>query len=137
MLDWLTRFRAHRPPATKSLTSPCFAFDRLASPAWCPRDYAAFAREGFMQNPVLYRAVRMVAETAASVPLLRHVSGLNQMVAPTTPSSTSSPVPIPPPPPPTSSKPGTASCSSPATPIWRRSLSAAPSVSCTRSAPTA
>jgi HK97 family phage portal protein len=70
MLNWLTRFLPHRPPATKSLTAPCFAFDRLASPAWAPRDYAAFAREGFMQNPVLYRAVRMVSEAAASVPLL-------------------------------------------------------------------
>ena len=70
MMKWLARLTRHRPPATKSLTAPCFAFDRLASPAWCPRDYAAFAREGFMQNPVLYRAVRMVAEAAASVPLL-------------------------------------------------------------------
>jgi HK97 family phage portal protein len=66
MINWLSRLLASRPPATKSLTGPCFAFDRLASPAWAP----PFAREGFMQNPVLYRAVRMVAEAAASVPLL-------------------------------------------------------------------
>ena len=33
-------------------------------------DYAAFAREGFMGNAIVYRCVRMVAETAASVPLL-------------------------------------------------------------------
>jgi HK97 family phage portal protein len=70
MINWLTRLLPHRPPASKSLTGPCFAFDRLASPAWAPRDYAAFAREGFMQNAVLYRAVRMIAEAAASVPLL-------------------------------------------------------------------
>ena len=71
MMKWLARLTQHRsPPTTKSLTAPCFAFDRLASPAWAPRDYAAFSREGFMQNPVLYRAVRMVAEAAASVPLL-------------------------------------------------------------------
>jgi HK97 family phage portal protein len=58
-------------PATKSLAgTPCFALDRLASPAWAPRDYAAFAREGFMQNAILYRAVRMIAEAAAGVPLL-------------------------------------------------------------------
>ena len=37
---------------------------------WSPRDYAAFAREGFMQNAIVYRSVRMVAEAAASVPLL-------------------------------------------------------------------
>ena len=62
--------RAEHSPATKSLTGPYFAFDRLGSPAWAPRDYAAFAREGFMQNAILYRSVRMIAEAAASVPLL-------------------------------------------------------------------
>ena len=71
IMNWLARLAYQRtPPATKSLTAPCFAFDRLASPAWAPRDYAAFAREGFMQNAILYRAVRMIAEAAASVPLL-------------------------------------------------------------------
>jgi len=25
---------------------------------WSPRDYAAFAREGFMQNAIVYRSVR-------------------------------------------------------------------------------
>jgi HK97 family phage portal protein len=69
LMKWLARLLP-QPPATKSLAAPCFAFDRLASPAWAPRDYAAFAREGVMQNPVLYRAVRMVSEAAASVPLL-------------------------------------------------------------------
>jgi HK97 family phage portal protein len=71
MMKWLARLKPQRPPTAKSaLAGPCFAFDRLASPAWAPRDYAAFAREGFMQNAVLYRSVRMIAEAAASVPLL-------------------------------------------------------------------
>jgi HK97 family phage portal protein len=55
---------------TKSHTGPYFAFDRLGAPTWTPRDPAAFAREGFMQNAIVYRAVRMIAEAAASVPLL-------------------------------------------------------------------
>jgi HK97 family phage portal protein len=59
----------HVPPQTKSYT-PHFAFDRLGAPAWAPRDYAAFAREGYMANAILYRSVRMIAEAAASVPLL-------------------------------------------------------------------
>jgi HK97 family phage portal protein len=46
------------------------ALDTLRQPAWTPRDYAAFAREGFMGNAIVYRCVRMIAETAASVPLL-------------------------------------------------------------------
>jgi HK97 family phage portal protein len=85
MMTWLARFLPHRAPSPrlrgegwgegqqKALAlfgQGCFAFDRLASPAWAPREYAAFAREGFMQNAVVYRAVRMIAEAAASVPLL-------------------------------------------------------------------
>jgi HK97 family phage portal protein len=46
------------------------AYDAPHSPAWMPRDYAAFAREGMMQNAVVYRCIRMISEAAASVPLL-------------------------------------------------------------------
>jgi HK97 family phage portal protein len=62
--------RLQAPPHTKSHYAPHFAFDRLGAPAWAPRDYAAFAREGYMANAILYRSVRMIAEAAASVPLL-------------------------------------------------------------------
>ena len=58
------------PAAKASLTGPLLAFDALRQPVWAPRDYAAFAREGFAQNAIVYRAVRMIAEAAASVPLL-------------------------------------------------------------------
>jgi HK97 family phage portal protein len=34
------------------------------------RDYAGLAREGFLKNAIAYRAVRLVAEGAASLPLL-------------------------------------------------------------------
>ena len=58
-------------PHTKaSLTGPLLCFEALRHPVWAPRDYAAFAREGFAQNAIVYRSVRMVAEAAASVPLL-------------------------------------------------------------------
>jgi HK97 family phage portal protein len=43
-----------------------YAADR---PVWTPRDYGALAREGFQRNAVVHRAVRLVAEAAASVPL--------------------------------------------------------------------
>ena len=46
------------------------AYEPLGQPVWAPRDYAAFAREGFMQNAIVYRCVRMIAEAAASIPLL-------------------------------------------------------------------
>jgi HK97 family phage portal protein len=58
-------------PAVKAIsTAPFIRMETLADPVWAPRDYASFAREDMMQNAVLYRCVRMIAETAASVPLL-------------------------------------------------------------------
>ncbi len=53
-----------------SPTSPWFALDHAISATWMPRDTSAFAREGFMQNAIVYRSVRMIAEAAASVPLI-------------------------------------------------------------------
>ncbi len=38
---------AHRP-------APLVALDGPRQPVWAPRDYAAFAREGFMQNAIVY-----------------------------------------------------------------------------------
>lgn len=45
------------------------AFTSLGRPVWTPRDFGALAKEGYKQNPIAYRCVRMVAESAASVPL--------------------------------------------------------------------
>ena len=57
------------PEAKTSAVAPLIAMQYQRQPVWSPRDYAAFAREGFMQNPVVYRCVRMIAEAAASVPV--------------------------------------------------------------------
>ncbi|MCM2477844.1 phage portal protein [Rhizobium sp. CG5] len=37
---------------------------------WSGRSYGVLSREGFMKNPVAHRAVRLIAEAAAAVPLL-------------------------------------------------------------------
>jgi HK97 family phage portal protein len=56
-------------PQTKS--APLVALHLAAGRArWSPRDYPALARLGVMQNAVVYRCVRMIAEGAASVPFL-------------------------------------------------------------------
>ena len=63
--------RASAPAALESKASaagPIIAMQYARQPVWSPRDYGGFAREGFMQNPVVYRCVRMIAEAAASVP---------------------------------------------------------------------
>ncbi|MGE0699678.1 MAG: phage portal protein [Hyphomicrobiaceae bacterium] len=64
----------HDPLATKSSRAgPLIAFEHLRRPVWTPRDYTAFANEGFMQNAIVYRCVRMIAECSAYVPLLLYV----------------------------------------------------------------
>ena len=68
---WVGRAVPHHPSESKaSAAGPLIALETLRQPAWTPRDYAAFAREGFMGNAIVYRCVRMIAETAASVPIL-------------------------------------------------------------------
>ncbi len=58
-------------PQQKSLrAAPFVAIDGPRQAVWAPRDYAAFAREGFMQNAIVYRSVRMIAESVGNVPLL-------------------------------------------------------------------
>ena len=58
-----------------SATSSIVALHTAGRPQWTPRNYAALSREGFAGNVVGYRAARMVAEAAASIPLLLYVDG--------------------------------------------------------------
>ncbi|KQT78526.1 phage portal protein [Methylobacterium sp. Leaf466] len=70
LLTRLTRAIA-RAPATKAapLSATRVAFYGEGRAAWTPRDGVALAREGFQRNAVVHRAVRLVAEAAAAVPL--------------------------------------------------------------------
>jgi phage portal protein BeeE len=52
-----------------SRTAKLIAWTAGGQPVWTPRDLASLARQGFAKNAVVYRAVRMIAEAAASVPL--------------------------------------------------------------------
>lgn len=71
MLDLLRAFARSVAPGRKaSRVGPALAFYHGGRPIWTPRDYAALAREGFQRNPVVHRAVRLVAEAAASLPLI-------------------------------------------------------------------
>jgi HK97 family phage portal protein len=53
-----------------SRTGAVVALHSAGRPVWTPRNYAALTRAGYLRNPIVYRAVRMVAEAAASVPWL-------------------------------------------------------------------
>ena len=61
------------PPAVEAKAATAFALvagDGIAH--WSGRSYGGLARAGFMRNPVAHRAVRLVAEAAASVPWLAY-----------------------------------------------------------------
>ncbi len=55
------------PEAKASRTAQVLAFESGGRARWTPRDYAALAREGYVGNAIVHRAVKLVAENAASV----------------------------------------------------------------------
>lgn len=77
-MDWLDRLRSKRaaPEMKDSRAGPLIALTGAGRPRWTPRDYAHLAAEGFGKNPVAYRCVRMIAESAASVPLAVFEAGV-------------------------------------------------------------
>ena len=54
---------------------PLIALQTNGAATWSPRGYRSFAREGVMQNPVVFRCIRLIAEAAASVPLVCRADG--------------------------------------------------------------
>jgi HK97 family phage portal protein len=68
MPNILTRLFTPRAPEQKS--APLIALQLLNATARAPRDTAQLAREGVMQNAIVYRCVRTIAESAAAVPFL-------------------------------------------------------------------
>ncbi len=67
---------ATRPEAQKaSASAPVMAFHGTGRAVWSPRDQATMARTGYEQNAIGFRAVRMIAEAAAAVPLILTENG--------------------------------------------------------------
>ena len=66
----LGRDRSSVPEIKDSRAQRLIALTTAGRPQWTPRNFEALAREGFARNPVAYRCVRMIAEAAASVPLV-------------------------------------------------------------------
>jgi HK97 family phage portal protein len=58
-----------------SATGALIALHSAGRAVWSPRNYASLAREGFAGNVVGYRCVRMIADAAASIPLLTYIDG--------------------------------------------------------------
>jgi len=63
------------PEAKASRTAQLIAFESGGRARWTPRDYAALAREGYVQNAIVYRAVKLVAENVGACVLLAEEGG--------------------------------------------------------------
>lgn len=60
------------PEQKRSAAAPLIALHVAGKPVWTPKNYAALAAAGFAGNPIGYRAVRMIAEAAASLTWLAY-----------------------------------------------------------------
>ncbi|TRD19759.1 phage portal protein [Palleronia caenipelagi] len=79
MFDFLKR-AADSPEETKvsaagKLSMPQIATGAMGRIGWTARDGASLMRAGFQGNPVVFRAVRMIAEAAAALPLVLEAEG--------------------------------------------------------------
>ncbi|MEM9580186.1 MAG: phage portal protein [Pseudomonadota bacterium] len=59
-----------RPQVKASAAGPVIAYQGAGRIAWSARDTASLTRTGFAANPVGFRAVKLIAEAAAAVPLV-------------------------------------------------------------------
>ncbi len=71
MFDFLKR-QAEEPEAIEAKASAAGRVVALASGrvAWSPRDVVSLTKQGFSGNPIGFRVVKMIAEAAASLPLV-------------------------------------------------------------------
>ena len=79
MPNWMNRLfggRTNTPGETKNFSGHTLMTLRALGPAqWSGRGYASLVSQGFMRNPVVYRCVRLISETANRVPLTVRVDG--------------------------------------------------------------
>jgi phage portal protein BeeE len=69
MLDRLKNL-LRAPEQKTSRTASVISLDGGGRARWTPRDYAALAREGYVKNAIVYRAVKLVAESVGSLTFL-------------------------------------------------------------------
>jgi HK97 family phage portal protein len=75
VFDFLRRAEVSVPDLTvpeqkASATGRVVAWGSSGRVAWSPRDTVSLTKTGFMGNPVGFRAVKMIAEAAAALPLI-------------------------------------------------------------------
>lgn len=78
MVPWIDRITAPWRPKIQTKTSRAnglISLHSIGRPVWTPHNYDAYAKEGFAENAVGFRCVKMIAEAAASVPWALSVNG--------------------------------------------------------------
>lgn len=70
VFDFLRRGTADVPESKASATGPVIGYQGSGRVAWSPRDSVSLTRTGFISNPVGFRAVKLIAEAAAALPLV-------------------------------------------------------------------
>lgn len=68
--DFLKKRSAEPPEAKASAAGPVIAYAGSGRVAWTPRDVRSLMRSGFTGNPVGFRAVKLIAEAAAALPIV-------------------------------------------------------------------
>ena len=71
-MGWMDRVGRAILGRKDSAVGPMIAMRRVGQPVWSSRNYRAFAKEGYTQNVIAYRCIRMIAESAAAVKLLAY-----------------------------------------------------------------
>lgn len=70
VFDFLRRGAATVPERKASATGRVIAWAGGGRVQWSPRDAVSLTRNGYLGNPVAFRAVRVIAEAAAALPLV-------------------------------------------------------------------
>lgn len=63
-------FFRQRAETKASQAGPMIVVGRVGQAQWTRRDLDLYSRDGYQQNPVVYRCVRLVASNAASLPIM-------------------------------------------------------------------
>lgn len=75
VFDIFRRPKVEAPEQKASAAGPVVAWHGAGRVAWSPRDTASLTRSGFTGNPVGYRSVKLIAESAAALPLVLQGEG--------------------------------------------------------------
>ncbi|MEO1331458.1 MAG: phage portal protein, partial [Pseudomonadota bacterium] len=76
LIDRLFGRRAAPPETASQPIAPLFALHAAGQPVWTPRDLGALIAAGYARNVIAFRAVRMIAESAAAAPILVERDGV-------------------------------------------------------------